>query len=142
MRILHVNKFLYRRGGAEGYMLDGGRLYAAGDFHSIGGRAQRFLAALDTGGGNDAGWHPQATCPGLGLTVAAGSAYMVCGGASASGAWLWMGGDFTKVAGISQPHVARFGPAGATTATQIGFANPTLDGPAQRFREALLSFTR
>ena len=22
MRILHVNKFLYRRGGAEGYMLD------------------------------------------------------------------------------------------------------------------------
>ena len=24
MRILHVNKFLYRRGGAEAYMFDGG----------------------------------------------------------------------------------------------------------------------
>ena len=26
MRVLHVNKFLYRRGGAEGYLLDVARL--------------------------------------------------------------------------------------------------------------------
>ena len=29
MRVLHVNKFLHRRGGAEGYMLDVGALQSA-----------------------------------------------------------------------------------------------------------------
>jgi glycosyltransferase involved in cell wall biosynthesis len=35
MRILHVNKFLYRRGGAEGYMLDVAALQAAAG-HEVG----------------------------------------------------------------------------------------------------------
>src|SRR6266545_3440385 len=65
--------------------LDGGRLYAAGDFHNIGGRAQRTIAALDPASAADSGWHPQATCPGLGLTVASGTVYLACGGASAGG---------------------------------------------------------
>src|SRR6266508_1952814 len=65
--------------------LDGDRLYAAGDFHNIGGRAQRTIAALDPASAADSGWHPQATCPGLGLTVASGTVYLACGGASAGG---------------------------------------------------------
>src|SRR6266498_1352539 len=64
---------------------DGGTLYVGGDFHNIGGRAQRTIAALDPASAADSGWHPQATCPGLGLTVASGTVHLACGGASAGG---------------------------------------------------------
>jgi hypothetical protein len=116
-------------GDIHGVAWINGVVYAGGHFTIVNGASRKKAAAFDAASGALLAWDPH---PDSSLGVFS---------MLASGDWLWMGGDFTKVAGISQPHVARFGPAGATTATQIGFANPTLGGPAQRFREALPSFT-
>src|SRR6266508_320834 len=105
--------------------LDGGRLYAAGDFHNIGGRAQRTIAALDPASAADSGWHPQATCPGLGLTVASGTVYLACAASTGARRWsaggdgdvhavavldgvAYTGGHFTTIAGASRKKAAAF----------------------------------
>lgn len=200
----------------------GGRLYAGGNFHSIGGRAQRALAGLDTASGADSGWHPRVDCPGLGMAVTPDTVYLVCGGASASGGnsvlayssstgarrwsalgdgnvhgvarlggavyagghfttvdgvtrkkaaafsdaggqllpwdphpdsslgvfsmladgqWLWLGGDFTTVGGVAQPHIARLGLDSEAKRDQAGAPPPTLDGPATDRLNGLRSAT-
>src|SRR6266540_1793737 len=139
--------------------LDGGRLYAAGDFHNIGGRAQRTIAALDPASAADSGWHPQATCPGLGLTVASGTVYLACGGASAgggnavlaysasTGARRWSAGgdgdvhavavlDGVAYTGGHFTTIARLGFDSASTRTQTDVPGPKLGGRgADRFAD-------
>jgi hypothetical protein len=115
---------------------DSTRLYAGGQFHSAGGQSRVHLAALDPASGDANGWHPQVTCPVLGLSASSSAVYLGCGGgllngnsamaySASSGARLWIshadgnvpavarlgdavyfGGHFTDVDGVARKKAA------------------------------------
>src|SRR5262249_27763497 len=79
-----------------------GKIYAGGEFSSIGGQARNFIAALDSATGAATSWNPNAN--GLVRTVAV------------DGGTVYAGGEFTSVGGRGRNYIAALDTAsGAAT---------------------------
>lgn len=75
----------------------GATVYAGGRFTRVGGQARYRLAALDVTSGAASSWAP---------TVEGGSVYPVVSALDVSGNTVYIGGEFTTVAGHPRSHVA------------------------------------
>ena len=91
--------------------VEGGTLYAGGDFTAIGGVARARIAALSTGG-SVAAWDPGADATVRALAV--------------DGPTVYAGGDFTAIGGRPRARLAALDAAGAATAW-----DPGADGPVR-----------
>ena len=70
----------------------GSTVYAGGSFTRVGGKARRYIAALDRDTGVATDWNPKANCR-----------YSRC---AVSGSTVYAGGVFTRIGGASRGHVA------------------------------------
>ena len=66
--------------GADGevrrLIVDGNTIYAAGDFHTIGGFPRHYIAALDSKTGGATSWNPLIDEPTFSLTISGDTVYV------------------------------------------------------------------